>query len=329
MAPLNLGRLEKVDLRNIWQTEARDFTPWLAKEENLRLLGDAIGMELDLEAQEKDVGPFRADILAKNTADGSWVLIENQLATTDHTHLGQILTYAAGLNAITIVWIAAQFTDEHRATLDWLNEITGETVEFVGLEVELWRIGNSSIAPKFNIVAKPNDWTKGGAGGGRLHPASDLTPTKIMQQEYWTEFRKYVLGRETVVKPQKASPQHWLNASIGTSRANMYAFVDTRDNRIGVRLVIGEPDRLAYFHLLKDEKKQIEAEVGQPLIWDELPEKKTSYVSLYRHKTNPKDRSNWAEQHKFILATMEKFHTVFSKRIKALDAGEYQPETTP
>lgn len=147
-----LGRLEKVDLRNFWTTEAGDFTPWLAQEENIALLGEAVGVELEVEAQEKSVGPFRADILCKDTSTDQWVLIENQLERTDHTHLGQLLTYGAGLNAVTIVWIAAKFTEEHRAALDWLNEITDERFNFFGLEVELWRIGDSLAAPKFNII---------------------------------------------------------------------------------------------------------------------------------------------------------------------------------
>jgi hypothetical protein len=118
---VELGKLERVDLRDIWTSEASDFTPWLARERNLEILGDTLGIELELEAQEKAVGPFRADILCKDIATDSWVLIENQLERTDHTHLGQLLTYASGLEAVTIVWIAARFTEEHRSTLDWLN----------------------------------------------------------------------------------------------------------------------------------------------------------------------------------------------------------------
>src|SRR5262245_58851596 len=105
MSTPNLGRLQKVELREAWLSESSDFTPRMAKEENLKLLTDTIGIELELESQEKDVGPFRADILYKDTATDNWVLIENQLERTDHTHLGQLITYAAGLNAVTIVWI--------------------------------------------------------------------------------------------------------------------------------------------------------------------------------------------------------------------------------
>ena len=108
-------------MRDIWTSESAEFTPWLARPENLSVLGETLGIDLELEAQERSVGPFRADILCKDIATDSWVLVENQLERTDHSHLGQLLTYASGLEAVTIVWVAAQFTDEHRSTLDWLN----------------------------------------------------------------------------------------------------------------------------------------------------------------------------------------------------------------
>src|SRR5258708_3912238 len=145
MKSTSLGRLTKVDLREVFATEAGDFTPWLAREENLALLSESIGISLQCEAQEKEVGPFRADILCKDTMTDNWVLIENQIERTDHTHLGQLLTYAAGLQAVTIVWVAQRFTEEHRAALDWLNEHTDEQINFFGLEIELWKIGDSAV----------------------------------------------------------------------------------------------------------------------------------------------------------------------------------------
>ncbi len=105
-------------------------------------------VDLEIEAQEKSVGPFRADILYKDSDNGNWVLIENQLERSNHVHLGQLLTYAAGLQAVTVVWVAAVFTEEHRATLDWLYEITDNRFRFFGLEIELWRIADSPVAPK-------------------------------------------------------------------------------------------------------------------------------------------------------------------------------------
>ena len=155
-----LGRLSRIDEREVWSSEAVGFTPWLAQEENLQLLADAIHMHLVLESREKPVGMFRADIIAHDVHTGHLVLIENQLERTDHGHLGQLLTYDAGLKGLSIAWVSTLFTDEHRAALDWLNEITSSSVAFFGLEMELWRIDDSAIAPKFNLVSKPNMFSK-------------------------------------------------------------------------------------------------------------------------------------------------------------------------
>ena len=140
MHDIQLGKLSQISLREVWKNEAGSFTPWLAEGANLALLSEVLELELELEGQEQEVGPFRADILCKDAGTDRWVLIENQLERTDYTHLGQLLTYAAGLQAVTIVWIAERFTEEHRAALDWLNDITDERFNFFGIEVELWRI---------------------------------------------------------------------------------------------------------------------------------------------------------------------------------------------
>jgi len=320
----NLARLQKVDLRDIWQTEARDFTPWLAMDENLRLLGDTIGLELELEAQEKSVGPFRADILCKDLSNDSWVLIENQLALTDHRHMGQILTYAAGLKAVTIVWIAERFTDEHQATIEWLNDITEEEINFFGLEIELWQIADSPLAPKFNIVARPNEWTK--AGGIKRRDEGDVSPRQILQKEFWTQFRKYILSQNTPIKPTKARPQHWMNFAIGRSKFHLSAIIMVKEEAIAVDLWIKGPDRYAHYKLLEEEKGAIEAEIGEELIWYELPDKKSSHIRLFHDGVDPKNKSKWHSIQQELLTMVEKMHRAFSERVKNLDAGDYEAE---
>lgn len=124
MSSPSLGRLKRVSIREIWKNEASDFTPWLAEPENISLLGDTIGMELEVESVETGVGRFFADILCRETSSDRFVVIENQIEHTDHDHLGKTITYAAGLGATAVVWIARRFHDEHRAALDWLNEVT-------------------------------------------------------------------------------------------------------------------------------------------------------------------------------------------------------------
>lgn len=321
MPPTGLGRLEKVDLRDIWTSEAGDFTPWLALEDNLQLLGDTIGIDLELEAQEKNVGPFRADILCRNTGNGDWVLIENQLEKTDHTHLGQLMTYAAGLKAVTIVWIADRFTDEHRASLDWLNEITDDRFNFFGLEIEAWRIGDSPIAPKFNAACMPNDWTKA------VHTAvgdGELSETKSLQRNYWAAFAQHLTDRKSIVKPQKAMPQHWANFAIGRSNFLLMAAVNTRDKRIWVAVVCGGQEGKAHYHLLKQEQAAIENEVGFDLVWVELPGKKESRIEICHDEIDPTNQSGWSHQHEWMADRLEALHKALAPRVKNLDAHDYE-----
>lgn len=321
-----LGRLQKVDLRDIWKTEAQDFTPWLAQEDNLSELADTIKLDLELEAQEKNVGPFRADILCKNTENGSWVLIENQLERTDHIHLGQLLTYASGLDAVTIVWVAAQFTDEHRATLDWLNDITDDKFRFFGLEVELWRIGDSPVAPKFNVVSKPNDWTRSISRAAKRISEEPLTETKAQQLRYWTNLKEFLEQRGSPIKSQKPPAAHWTTYGIGRTYFNVTATVHFREKRLGVELYIGTTDAKPLFHILKEEKGAIESEIGALLDWMELPERKGSRIVLFRRNTDPTDESDWPEQHKWLADTIEKFDRVFRNRVARLNADDWVSE---
>ncbi len=317
-----LGRLKKIDLRTVWINEAGDFTPWLANEANLALLADTIGLELELEATEKNVGPFRADIVCKDTVTDSWVLIENQLERTDHVHLGQLLAYAAGLDAVTIVWIAQKFTDEHRAALDWLNEVTGTSINFFGLEIELWQIGSSEIAPKFNVVSQPNDWTKTVSSVRRAENAA-MTETQQLQLEYWQAFRDYLESNNSSIKAQKPAAQHWTNYAVGRSGFNLSTTVNTLKHFIGIGLIIEGTEAKPHFHLLLRDRDVIEAEIGHALEWRELPNKISSRISLFNHSFDPTDRTTWLEQYAWLKENLEAFHRAFSHRVKALNAADY------
>lgn len=317
-----LGRLKSVDLRAVWTREAEDFTPWLARDQNIALLGNSIGLDLEVEAQEKDVGPFRADILCKNTADDSWVLIENQLERTDHTHLGQLLTYASGLSAVTIVWVASRFTNEHRAALDWLNDITSDDFNFFGLEVELWRIGDSAIAPKFNIVSNPNDWTKNIASAAHNLKSNAISDTKRLQHDYWQSFRRLMEERGGLVRPTKPRPQNWQSFTIGRTNFHLTTLVNTVDSQIGVALVLSKENAKPHFHLLQEDRSAIESEIGEALEWDELPTKTECRIRLRWQGCDPTDRSAWSTQHEWLYERLQRFHHVFGARVKDLDASE-------
>jgi hypothetical protein len=317
------GQLERVSLRAAWESEARDFTPWLSNPANIKLLGDAVGLELEVQGSEERVGLFRADVLCKDVSTDSWVLIENQLERTDHGHLGQLLTYAAGLHAVTVIWVAAQFTEEHRAALDWLNEKTADEISFFGLEVELWRIGNSPFAPKFNIVSKPNDWTKTLTNKISSRGNSELSEAKSMQLEFWTGFREFALKNAKSFKPTKALPQHWLNIFIGVSGAQLCLVCSLKhskeksfsSNELRVELYVNGYDSVELFSHLQSDRDTIEKEIGSALEWYSVDGAKSRRAFL-RRDTDLYDKNSWEESWRWLTEVADKFKLVFRPRLE-------------
>ena len=329
MTDVQLSRLEPVELRDIWETEHNHFTPWLGG--NLDLLGDVLGIRLEKIQQEKPVGPFRADIACRDTSDDSWVLIENQLEATDHVHLGQVLTYAAGLNAATIIWIARRFTDEHRATLDWLNENSTPNIQFFGLEIEVSKIDDSQPAARFNIVSKPNAWTKGPAS-----VTKEPSPFGEFRRHFWSGFLDYVeshasrLSRDEISGGRRSS---FLRFPLG--RTGFYVQVDILLSASGdgsyevselyVGVSVEDRNYPNYSKLCYDQlyerRSEIEAETSETLRWDRKEGLSYSYIGF--RPINLRDRQKpRAEQYAWLLQKLEKLHEVFAARVRELTIPE-------
>lgn len=311
---MSLGTLKKVDLREAWKHEAHDFTKWLAQEVNLSLLADEIGFELKLIQVEAEVGDFCADILAEEQNTGRKIIIENQLEATNHSHLGQIITYASGYDARVIVWVVKDVREEHRRAVDWLNEHTDETIEFFLVKIELWQIADSPYAPKFDVISKPNDWAKTvkGATGG----SQELTDTRVKQLEFWRAFREYAL-QHSKLRFQKAQPQNWMVLGIGGNGAYVSLTLSSREGALGTELYI--PDNKALFDQLLARKADIERELEEPLLWQALPEKKASRIKI----TMPgefSDQDHWDSYFKWLLSKAERFASVFPKHLQAVGA---------
>ncbi|RYG89386.1 MAG: DUF4268 domain-containing protein [Alphaproteobacteria bacterium] len=311
-----LGKVVRVNVRDAWPNEAAHFTPWLASPEGLELLQDALDMDLEVEATEQYIGPFKADIVAKrtDTPDEHWVLIENQLERTDHRHLGQLLTYAAGLKAATIVWVAQDFAEEHRAALDWLNAITSEDYQFFGLQIELWRIDGSLPAPIFNVLAEPNEWSrevKQGAEGG----VSDL---KQQQLRYWQGLRGTLLERRSAVRPQKAHPQSWTTFAIGKAGTWLGACVNSQKKAVWAEFCWNGPPGKVWFDQLHAQRADIEGALGATLDWQRLDGKKQSRVAWYLEGADPTNEADWSRQHAWLADRLEQMLPVFQSRAKAL-----------
>lgn len=323
-AIIPLGRIESVDLRKAWPDEAKNFTPWMAEEENLTSLGDTLGLRLELEAVEKQVGPFSADILAKDVLSDKWVLIENQIEVTDHKHLGQILTYAAGLDAPIVVWIARTFREEHRAAIDYLNRISDEDHLFFGIQVELLKIGESAFAPSFSIVAKPNDWSKQSAAA-KFAVDDVLTSTQTLYRDYWAALIQKAAMSYPALAARKPYKGNW---QTGERIGNGSGFsVDANasfasGSKLRLEAYISGVAAPQVFERLCERKAEIEHLIGGELSWETLQghEKR---IALYMPGTqNKEDKGQWAEQHDWLLANWPKMTEVFRPMIAQISIGE-------
>jgi len=311
-----LGRLESVDVRTVWTNEASEFTPWLARQENLDILGDTLGLSLETESVEREIGSFRADIVCSDTNTDTTVLIENQLARTDHDHLGKLLTYAAGLHAKTVLWVVTQVRDEHRAALDWLNTITPDDYRFFGLEIELLRIGASPIAPRFNIVSMPNDWSRSVSVVTERREPSE---TKLMQLAYWDGLQSVLNDFNGSVSGKKPQPQSWMTYPIGRGDSSLAAAIHIKQRWVRVELYIAGEEASERLIRLEEEKDQIEQELGFGLEWEDQPPKsRNQRISHYLRDVDPLDKANWSKQHNWIANNLNAMYRVFVDRVKNL-----------
>jgi hypothetical protein len=314
---MKLGKLQKLDLRDHWKHEALEFTRWLSEPENLAELGDEVGLDIKLIQTEAGVGRFSVDILAEEETTGRKIVIENQLEATDHTHLGQILTYAAGIEAEFIIWVVREVRDEHKQAIEWLNEHTDDKINFFLVQIELWRIGQSDAAPKFLVVSRPNDWTKSVRGGGGAD--GELTDTKLWQLEFWQQLRTHAAAATPRLKLRTPRAQHWYDVAIGRSDCHVAFTVLLNEGRVGVELYI--PNSKELYRAFHANKEAIEAALGLgPLIWQELPEKKASRIRAY-HAANL-SAENHAAVFDWLVSSAHKFRATFSRQWAGQSAGD-------
>jgi hypothetical protein len=294
MAVPPLAALEKVEPRTVWSNEAGDYTPWLAQEHNLALLAKTVGIEFEFERSEEFVGPFRADIVCRDANDHK-VPIENQLERTDHAHLGQILTHAAGLDAVTVIWVATYFTDEHRAALDWLNRVTHEGINFFGVEIEVWGIANSLLAPNFKLLSQPNEWSKV-ISENTTRSKGGITETVQWQFAHWTEFRNFLKEGNSALRANSPGAQSHMEFALGRSNFTMsVAMRSTSPKNIKVEMRLWGPVAKTRFHLLQESKADIEREIGTALTWREMPESQSSAIELTNSGMDPLNKEQWPQ----------------------------------
>ena len=283
---MKLGKIKRInDLRSVWQHETKDFSKWLAQECNLQQLSDAIGIDIVLEECESSVGSFNVDLYAIEEGAERRIIIENQLEDTNHDHLGKLITYASGKGAEVIVWIVKRARDEHRQAIEWLNQNTGVKIGFFLVEIELWQIDDSAIAPKFNVVERPNAWAK------QMKNVAGLSETKQLQLNFWQQLSEYIKSNESYAKEfsaRKAQPQHWYDLSVGSSSYHVGLTVNTQKKRLGAEIYI--PDDKGKFAMFKQYAQEIEKSVGGKVEWREA-DKATRIITLYSYDIS--NESQW------------------------------------
>jgi hypothetical protein len=310
-----LGKLERIPLRKAWAHEAGEFTPWLAQADNLTLLAESLGLsELELVGTEHPVGDFKVDILC--TDDGGKVIIENQLEKTNHTHLGQILTYAAGVGARKVIWLAESFRTEHVAALEFLNQHTTDELDFFAVEIELWRIGDSPMAPSFNVVVKPNDWAKTGQQNAKA--AATTTPTKQRQLKFWTGWQAWLQAKGSTLRTQKPLPQHWTNIALGRSGIHLAASVNSRESRVGMEVYIDHDNSKGMFKQLKAHQAAIDVALGAQLDWMELPDGHACRILQVRADSPLENEDQWTGYYAWLEQAALRMSEVFRPLVKEL-----------
>lgn len=302
-----LGKIERIsDLRQVWKHEAQDFSKWLAEEENLSMLSQSVGIEILLEELESSVGNFSVDIFATEEGTGRKIIIENQLEETNHDHLGKIITYASGKSAEVVIWIVKRARDEHRQAVEWLNQHTDENIGFFLVEIELWKIDNSALAPKFNVVERPNDWAK------TMKMKDGFSDGKRLQLEFWQSFSDYAFQQvpfSRQFKKRKPHPQLWYDLSLGSSLYNLGMSASIQKDELTTYIYFKNCKDV--FGKFKSNKEEVEQFLGCTPIWREA--EKDCKIILTKQGDIKSNGNQWNEFFSWYCETALKLKEVIEK----------------
>lgn len=301
-------------MKELWPGEATHFTPWLA--ENLNVLGERLGMDLELESTEVSAGDFSADIVARNLSSNTLVVIENQYGGTDHKHLGQLITYASVLGAGAVVWIAEKIRPEHKSAMDFLNQNLKESLSLYAVDASAIRIDESKPAFILTVVSMPNE-------------ASIIPEVSPVTSETKERYRTYFQGlidelREVhrFTNARAGQPQNWYTFASENSRIYKYSTSFAQGGRIRVEIYIDCGDKVKneqIFDCLFEHKQDIETLLGSELAWEKLDGRRACRIAVYRDEDidvdseTLEDIKNWTVKNLLNLRTA--FPSFFQKCI--------------
>lgn len=319
---LNFSKLKKIPLSEIWNHEANHFTPWLEK--NIQMLGDALGMDLEVVDREASVGDFSLDLLAQDLGSSRAVVIENQFERTDHDHLGKLLTYASGFDASTVIWIAEEVRDEHRQAMEWLNQRTDTETQFFAVVVEVLQIDDSNPALDFKLIVSPNEWQK----SKKQKTATNLTPRQEKYKDYFQALIDELREKHKFTKARAGQPQNWYTFSSGI-RGIGYGAQFARDDKVLVYVNIYQDvrgNRIDIFNALEERKAEITSDFGSSLEWNRAEEQQVSWIAVYRDVSIESSNNELEEIKEWHIENLLKLKEVFQpeieKALETLNASE-------
>lgn len=312
--PHPIGKIQKVDLREIWKHEAADFTRWLAN--NIDYLNEVINLDIAVQTIEGNVGPYRVDIYGED-GSGNKIIIENQLEKTDHSHLGQILTYLVNLDANIAIWITANPVEEHRQVIEWLNETTPDNMCFYLVRIEGIKIeGQPSVAPLFTVVEGPTQERKK-IGAEKKEYAQRHT----VRKQFWTQFIDAMNQKSNLCQNVSPSTDAWIGIAMGTSGVGLNLVVSKNYARAEIYINRGDiqknKETFDYFHGLKD---QIEKDFGAALVWERMEDRVTSRIKYQLDGVDVFNEDDWTKMNDFMIDAALRMHKAFKTPVQQLRA---------
>lgn len=294
---MELGKLEKIELREVWRHEALDFTRWLAKKENIAILSKEIGIDIEVIETEMSVGRYNVDIYARDIESNKRIVIENQLENTNHDHLGKMLVYAAGLDADISIWVVKDVNEEHRQAIEWLNDNSFEKINIFLVKVELWQIDNSPIAPKFQVICEPNNWAK----VLKQQSKDKITDLELRQMEYWQGFVDYAKSKDKTYISQRPSIYNWYVIRIGSTDYKIKLVHSVNSDIMRCQLEIFND---SIYKKLEQYRTEIDNKING-LEWEYLEDRKVNRISC-----NNSSKDN-ASSYVWLLDMVDRFKEVF------------------
>jgi hypothetical protein len=309
---VNINKISKIPLKEEFPHEAHDFTPWLKK--NLHYIEEELHLKFgDNALTEVEVGRYSCDVFVE-TVDGKKVVIENQFERADHPHLGKMLTYAAGLDADMLIWIAEEFGDEEIATLNWLNSISPEeTPVFFAVQIGLIKIGSSEPGLDIDIIVQPDKWSK---------KVIKRKNENMKAEKYfgiWNNFIEYFSNKRNELKTKPTPRTNWINIPSKTKDFE-FTFMFAEGKTPAIQLWIGrstQEENEVIFNKLKEHQHDL-VDALPNLIWVNDPTNKSKKIMFLRDKDYNFSEEEQEDVFEWFVQAMEKFEKSFNPLLEEI-----------